>query len=76
MSNARLDSLKARLDMFYEAEGAILKGQEYHNGSFSLRRADLGMIESTIKDLEKQISELESVNKGKRCAFRITPRDL
>lgn len=76
MSDSQLERLKTRLQMFYDAESAILLGQEYHNGSFSLRRADLGMIESTIKDLEKQISELESSNRGKRCAFRVTPRDL
>jgi hypothetical protein len=76
MSESELDRLKNRLQMFYDAESAILLGQEYHNGSFSLRRADLGMVESTIKDLERRIKELESSNRGKRCAFRITPRDL
>lgn len=76
MNDSQLERLKTRLQMFYDAESAILLGQEYHNGSFSLRRADLGMVESTIKELERKISELESPNHGKRCAFRITPRDL
>jgi benzoyl-CoA reductase/2-hydroxyglutaryl-CoA dehydratase subunit BcrC/BadD/HgdB len=74
----RLEKAKARLDAYYEAELAVLAGQEYKIGSRSLTRADLGEIKNAIRDLENLIEELEAqVNgQGRRRAYRITLRDL
>lgn len=70
----RLERYKKRLEMYYEAEEAVLLNQEYTIGTKSLKRADLSTIRSAIKDLEKQIELLESGGKNK--AFRFVPRDI
>lgn len=74
----RLDKVKARLEAYYEAELAILSGQEYSIGSKSLKRADLGHIRSAIKELEKAKDEITALETkgGRRKSFRITPRDF
>lgn len=74
MRNERLQKLKERLNLYYEAEIAVLSGQEYTIDSCTLKRADLGQIRKAINDLEKTIEELESG--GKRKTFRVVPRDL
>jgi coenzyme F420-reducing hydrogenase delta subunit len=74
MGNDRLTKAKERLNMYYEAEIAVLTGQEYRIGTRSMKRADLAEIRSAITELEKQVKELGSG--GKRKAYRITPRDL
>jgi hypothetical protein len=78
MENVRLMQAKERLKAYYEAELAILSGQEYKIGTRSLKRADLGEIRRAIKDLEQVCDELEAKAKigARRRAFRITPRDL
>jgi hypothetical protein len=78
MASERLQKAKARLDAYYEAELAALSGQEYKIGGRSLRRADLVEIRAAIKNLENQVDELTSADagKGRRRAYRITPRDL
>ncbi len=73
---ARLTVLKRRRSLYLEAEEAVLSGQEYRNGTFSLKRADLKTIQDTLKALDQEIRQLESPNKGKRAAFRIVPRDI
>lgn len=70
----RLERYKSRLNMYLEAEEAVLLNQEYTIGTKSLKRADLGTIRVAIKDLEKQIDLLESGGKNK--AFRFVPRDI
>ncbi len=74
----RLDKVKARLEAYYEAELAILSGQEYSIGSKSLKRADLGHIRAAIKELEKAKDELVALETkgGRRKSYRVTPRDL
>lgn len=74
----RLDRAKQRLNAYYEAELAVLAGQEYKMGTKSLTRADLGEIRNAISNLEKQVDELESVaaGKGRRRSLRAVPRDL
>lgn len=71
---ARLKRYKERLEMYIQAEEAVLLNQEYTIGTKSLKRADLGTIRAAIKDLEKQIELLE--NGGKNKAFRFIPRDI
>lgn len=60
--------------MYYAAEEAVLLNQEYTIGTKSLKRADLGTIQSTIKYLENQIEQMEAG--GKNHAGRVIPRDF
>lgn len=71
----RLERYKERLDMYYAAEEAVLRGQEYHIGTRSLKRADLAAIRAAIDGLEAQIGDLEAAG-GKRFAGRFVPRDI
>lgn len=75
LQNERLERYKKRLEMYYEAEEAVLTNQEYTIGTKSMKRADLSTIRAAIKDLEKQIEALEA-NGGKNKAFRFLPRDI
>lgn len=78
MINERLLKAKERLDAYYEAELAVLSGQAYTIGTRSLTRVNLAWIRTQIDNLENQVEELQSQadGKGRRKAFRITPRDL
>lgn len=70
----RLERLKNRLNLYYEAEEAVLLNQEYVIGTKSLKRADLSTIRETIKDIEKQVEQLEAG--GRNFAGRFIPRDI
>lgn len=70
----RLNRLKKRLEMYYEAEEAVLLNQEYTIGTKSLKRADLSAIRAAIKEFESQIEQLEAG--GKNYAGRFIPRDI
>lgn len=69
----KLARLESRLEMYYEAEKAILSGQEYSMGSKSLRRADLKTVQAEINTLEKEISNYKKGGKNKM--FRAIPLD-
>ncbi len=75
MKKKRLERYKSRLEMYYEAEKAVLLNQEYKIGTRSLRRADLSTIRDAIKELEKEIEILET-NGGRNKACRFLPRDI
>lgn len=68
---------KERLQSYYDAEKAILSGQEYKIGTRLLKRPDLQVIRDTIKQLEIQVAQYEAIDSGRgpRRAIRITPRD-
>ena len=70
----RLERAKRRLELYYEAEEAILTGQEYSIGTRKLRRADLGEVQSMIKSLENEVKSLEAGGKSK--AVRAVPLDI
>ena len=56
-----LKTLKARLEIYLEAERKILLGgAEYQIGSRRLTRANLADIRATIKDLQEEIAMLEN----------------
>lgn len=78
MASERLSRTIARLDVYYEAELAVLSGQSYRIGTRELERADLAEIRKAIAELEKQKEELTAQEEGKgaRKAYRITLRDL
>lgn len=77
-----LDLVKERLDLYYQAERAILSGaQEYKIGSRQLRRVDLQYITDEIDRLHKRKEELENaisscLSPNKRKSFRVLYRDL
>lgn len=75
MQKERADRYRKRLEMYYEAEEAVLLNQEFTIGTKSLKRADLSTIRAAIKDLEGQIETLEASG-GKNKAFRFLPRDI
>jgi len=73
-NKARMEDLKRRRELYRKAEEQVLSSQEYRNGTFTNRRAELEFIQKEIAGLDKEITFLESG--GKRHAFRVTPRDL
>jgi hypothetical protein len=71
-----IERKKARLELYYAAEEAILSGaQSYQIGSRTLTRANLGTIETMIKKLEAEVGVLEDGRKPRK-AFGVTPRDI
>lgn len=61
----KIDILKQRLQMYLDAEAAILAGaQSYSIGSRSLTRANLSEIQSMIDQLSDQIDSLEGYQRG------------
>ena len=78
MSTDRLQLAKDRLAAYYQAEMAVLTGQEYTIGSRSLKRADLAQIRSAIKELEGHIQTLEAKASGSTAnrARRVVLRDI
>jgi hypothetical protein len=72
MSVNRLIKAKERLNAYYEAELAVLSGQEYRIGTRSLRRADLQQIRTAINELERLVQQLEgsTANRVKRVVLR------
>lgn len=78
MSADRLQKAKERLAAYYEAEMAVLTGQEYRIGSRTLRRADLEQIRSAINELERLVQQLEAQASGSTAnrVKRVVLRDI
>lgn len=71
--------LKTRLQMYYDAEIAILTGaQSYKMGSRELTRVNMSYIRDQIKHLENEVAAEESkaAGNGRNKTFGIIPRDL
>ncbi len=64
MSTDRLQLARDRLNIYYQAEMAVLTSQEYSIGPRSMKRADLGEIRSAISALENQVQRLEAQQNG------------
>lgn len=66
----KLERLKARLQMYYEAERKICNGAEYQLGDRRLRRPDLNAVRAAISELEDEIAMLErSGGRVRRVVF-------
>lgn len=73
----RKEFVKQRLHQYYEAEQAVLTGQEYRMGTRNLRRASLAEIRKAIKELEAQLAALEAGQTPNAPRMvRVVPRDL
>lgn len=75
----RLEEYKKRLEMYYQAEEAILNGaQSYSLGSRNLTRANLADVRQMIDYLIKQIEveEARLRGKGKMKVVGGVPRDV
>ena len=53
-----------RLELYYEAERKVLRGQSYTLGNRQLTRANLSEIQKAIKDLENALEQLEGRSRG------------
>lgn len=70
-----LQFAKDRLALYYEAEAAVLSGQEYQIGGRTLKRADLAQIQQGIKTWENKVATLERPGGGLRVR-RFVPLDI
>ena len=76
---SRLEKYKKRLEMYEQAEEAILNGaQSYSLGSRNLTRANLAEVKDMIDYLEKQVAieEAKAKGKGKMRVMGGVPRDV
>ena len=74
----RKEHIKKALDMYYEAEIAIIGGaQSYSVGSRSLTRANLSEIRAAIKEYENLLENLENQlnGRGRNLIIRGIPQD-
>lgn len=77
----KLDAKRARLSSYLDREAEMLTGgvQSYGIGSRNLTRyqTDLSNIRAAIKELEKEIEQLENQLSGRasRRAIGVVPRD-
>lgn len=53
-----------RLELYYEAERKVLRGQSYTLGNRQLTRANLSEIQKAIKDLENELEQLTGRSRG------------
>lgn len=61
----RLAVTKARLQLYYRAEKAILSSQSYEIEGLRLTRADLGKVQDMIAELEKVVEKLSSPRRAR-----------
>lgn len=78
----KLEKKQERLELYYNKEKEILTNgvQAYGLGTRSITRynADLSSVRAQIKELEKEIEELECALSGghSRKAMAVVPRDF
>ena len=63
--------IRERLELYYEAERKVLRGQSYTLGNRQLTRANLAEIRRAIKDLESELEQMAGRSRGfsKRVVF-------
>lgn len=63
----RLEIYKKRLEMYLQAEEAILNGaQHYQIGTRSITRADLSEVRKVISDLMNKVALEEAAESGRK----------
>ena len=60
-----------RLELYYDAERKVLRGQSYTLGNRQLTRANLAEIRKAIKELESELEQMQGRSRGfsKRVVF-------
>ena len=60
-----------RLELYYDAERKVLRGQSYTLGNRQLTRANLAEIHKAIKELESELEQMQGRSRGfsKRVVF-------
>ena len=60
-----------RLELYYDAERKVLRGQSYTLGNRQLTRANLAEIRKAIKELESELEQMQGRSHGfsKRVVF-------
>ena len=60
-----------RLELYYEAERKVLRGQSYTLGNRQLTRANLAEIREAIRELENELEQMAGRSRGfsKRVVF-------
>ena len=60
-----------RLELYYEAERKVLRGQSYTLGNRQLTRANLAEVRRAIKELESELEQMAGRSRGfsKRVVF-------
>lgn len=63
--------IRERLELYYEAERKVLRGQSYTLGNRQLTRANLAEIRRAIKELESELEQMAGRSRGfsKRVVF-------
>ena len=63
--------IRERLELYYEAERKVLRGQSYTLGNRQLTRANLAEIHKGIKELESEVEQMAGRSRGfsKRVVF-------
>lgn len=63
--------IRERLELYYEAERKVLRGQSYTLGNRQLTRANLAEIHKVIKELERELEQMAGRSRGfsKRVVF-------
>ena len=64
MTTTRIEITQQRLNMYLDAERAVLLGQSYTIGNRSLTRASLSEIRKAISDLVEELDQLEGKPRG------------
>lgn len=57
-----LEDAKEMLDLYVQAEIAVLKGQEFRSGDDVWRRADLPAIRAGRREFEKKVQALDGTS--------------
>ncbi|KFX57609.1 hypothetical protein HYH39_02265 [Clostridium botulinum] len=73
-----IEICERHLDLWLEAELAVINGQSYSMGTRTLTRASLSEIRNTIDYWNKKLSEAKNIenNKGIARVRRVIPRDF
>jgi hypothetical protein len=66
MAGITLENAQAQLDLYLEAERAVLLNQEYEIAGRRLKRADLESIQIGIKSWDARVKQLAGVACGRR----------
>ena len=74
MAGLDLSTANARLQLYLDAEAAILTRQEYAINGRRLRYADLAEVRAGIDLWDRRVKELTARNSGRGRSISLSPR--